>query len=648
MQRSLRQAVIACVVVMFVAAAWAQPVETRSDYVRANYTKTEYRIPMRDGVKLYTAVYAPKDQSNPWPFLMNRTPYGVGFYGPDKMPPRLGVPELEKAGYIFVQQDVRGRYKSEGKFIEETPYIPNKKPGQIDETTDMYDTVEFLLKNVPNNNGRVGIQGISYPGFYTVASIIDSHPAIKAASPQAPMANLYMNDDAYHGGAFMLSANFGFYTFFRQQQTPIDRWEPPNFKYSTQNGYDFYLHNEPISKLSRVNNPLWDDNIKHPNYDSYWKVRDLVPNMHNVHCAVLTVGGLFDAEDLQGPFSIYHAIEKQNPNTVNTIVEGPWVHGGWAHYDGHWIGNVDFGSDTAEFFRKNILLPFFEHYLKDAPTQPLPEAYIFETGSNQWRSYDQWPPNQAQKRMLYLREGHGLAFSAPTESARITAPQSVADLSQDKAAFDEYVSDPAHPIPYVGYPVGTDVPQEYMASDQRFAATRGDVLVFETEPLAEDVTLAGPVSPRLFISSTGTDSDFIVKLIDVYPDREEEPIERRRKRDGNDVALPETIMAGYQQLVRGEPFRAKFRYSFEKPEPLTPGKIEEVAYTMSDVNHTFLKGHRIMVQIQSTWFPLVDLNPQTFVDVPSAKPGDFKTATERVYHDPAHASGIEVLVLPKQ
>jgi putative CocE/NonD family hydrolase len=637
------------VAIVIVSAAWAQPEQTRNDFdVRANYTKTEYRIPMRDGVKLYTAVYTPQDQSHPWPFLMSRTPYAVGFYGPDKYHPRLGITELEKAGYIFVQQDVRGRFMSEGKFIEETPYIANKKPGDIDETTDMYDTVEFLLKNVPNNNGRVGIQGISYPGFYTAASIIDSHPAIKAASPQAPMANLYMNDDAYHGGAFMLSANFGFYAIFKQQKNPVDHWERAEFNYGTQNGYDFYLRNEPISKLSRVNNPLWDDNVKHTSYDTYWKVRDLVPNMHNVKCAVLTVGGWFDAEDPQGPLSIFHAIEKQNPNTVNTIVEGPWVHGGWAHFDGHRIGNVDFGSNTAEFYRKDILLPFFEHYLKDAPMKPLPQAYMFETGSNQWRSYEQWPPRLAQKRTLYLREGHTLAFNAPNGNASDPAPRSVAELSQNNPSFDEYVSDPAHPVPYVGYPVATDVPQEYMASDQRFAATRGDVAIYETEPLTEDVTVAGPVRPRLFVSSTGTDSDFVVKLIDVYPDVEEEPAESRHKGKGNDVSVPETMMAGYEQLVRGEPFRAKFRHSFEKPEPLTSGKVEEVSYTMTDVNHTFLKGHRIMVQIQSTWFPLVDLNPQTFTDIPNAKPEDFKKATERVYHDAAHASGVDVLVIPKQ
>jgi putative CocE/NonD family hydrolase len=648
LQKTYRVATLVIAMIVVVSAAWAQPVESAKDSdVRANYTKTEYRIPMRDGVKLYTAVYTPKDQSHPWPFMVNRTPYSVGFYGADKYHPRLGVPELEKAGYIFVMQDVRGRFMSEGKFIEETPYIANKKPGDVDETTDMYDTVEFLLKNVPNNNGRVGIQGISYPGFYTAASIIDSHPAIKAASPQAPMANLYMNDDAYHGGAFMLSANFGFYALFKQQKNPIDHWEHPDFNYGTENGYDFYLRNEPIAKLSRVNNPLWDDNIKHTTYDSYWKVRDLVPNMRNVKCAVLTVGGWFDAEDPQGPLSIYNAIEQQNPNTVNTIVEGPWVHGGWAHFDGHKIGNVDFASNTAEFYRKNILLPFFEHYLKDAPTQPLPEAYMFETGSNQWRTYEQWPPKQAQKRTLYLQEGHGLAFSAPKDSAD-PAPRSVAELSQNNIAFDEYVSDPAHPVPYVAYPVATDVPQEYMASDQRFAATRGDVLVYETEPLSEDVTVAGPVRPRLFVSSTGTDSDFVVKLIDVYPDKEEEPTEGRHKGKANDVTAPETMMSGYQQLVRGEPFRAKFRHSFEKPEPLKPGKVEEVSFHMTDVNHTFLKGHRIMVQIQSTWFPLVDLNPQTFTDIPSAKPEDFKKATERVYHDPAHASGIDVLVMPKQ
>jgi putative CocE/NonD family hydrolase len=597
--------------------------------LREHYTKFEYRIPMRDGVRLFTAVYVPKEQSQPLPFLVNRTPYSVGPYGVENYPPRLGPQELMTAGYIFVAQDVRGRNMSEGTFIEESPYKENKGPKDVDETTDMHDTVDWLLINVPNNNGKVGIWGISYPGFYAAASIIDSHPAIKAASPQAPMVDLYRGDDSYHGGAFMLAGNFGFYTFFKPQKNPTLDQGGVGLKFGTSNGYDFFLNAGNLEDLDRKylkgSNPLWNEQVNNWTFNSHWKQRDLAPRMKNVHCAVLTVGGWFDAEDLQGPLSLHKAVGDLNPEAVNLLVEGPWVHGGWSRLDGRKLGNADFAQNTAEFFRGHILLPFFEKYLKDKSAEELPKAYVFETGTNVWRKYDAWPPRNAMKRILYLQAKSGLGFETP----------------QNGQGFDEYVSDPARPVPYVGYQT-LDVPQEYMVSDQRFAETRPDVLVYRSEVLEQDLTIAGPVKPKLFVSTTGTDSDFIVKLIDVYPQKE---LEERRHRGGTDVGVPETDLAGWEQLIRGEPFRGKFRHSFEKPEAFTPGKLEEIDFTMPDINHTFRRGHRIMVQIQSSWFPLVDLNPQTFVEIPKAKPEDFKKATERVYRESGHASGIEVQIL---
>jgi len=597
--------------------------------VREHYTKFEFRIPMRDGVRLFTAVYVPKDQFQAWPFLVSRTPYGVGPYGVENYPTWLAPQELMTAGYIFVRQDVRGRNLSEGNFVEESPYKENKGPKDVDETTDMHDTVDWLLKNVPNNNGNVGIWGISYPGFYAAASIIDSHPAIKAASPEAPMTDLYHDDDAYHGGAFMLAGNFEFYTFFKPQQNPTLDNSGLGVKYGTSNGYDFFLDAGNLDELNRKylkgSNPLWDDNVEHWTFDNYWKERNLVPRMKNVHCAVLTVGGWFDAEDLQAPLSLYKAIGDLNPETVNLLVEGPWVHGGWALLEGRRIGNVDFAQNTGEFFRAHIMLPFFEKYLKGKTVEELPKVYAFETGSNVWRKYAAWPPNNTVKRTLYLEAGNRLAFEAPGRGA----------------GFDEYVSDPAKPVPYVGYQT-LFVPQEYMVSDQRFAETRTDVLAYQSEVLTRDVTVVGPVSPRLFVSSSGTDSDFVVKLIDVYPQKEAVEQQPHVVRD---IGVPETDLQGWEQLVRGEPFRGKFRHGFEKPEPFTPGKVEEIDFTMPDINHTFLRGHRIMVQVQSSWFPLTDRNPQTFVDIPKAKPEDFRKATERVYHENGHASGIEVQVL---
>ena len=619
------------------APAAAPPVEYS---IKENYTKYEYRIPMRDGKKLFVAVYVPKDQSKSYPFLMERTPYSAAPYGVDFSPRRLGpAPEFTKAGYIFVTQDVRGRYMSEGKFVEMTPHKPVKKSSEdVDESTDMFDTVEWLLKNIPNHNGKVGIWGNSYPGFFVSASIIDSHPAIKAASPQAPIVDLYMNDDSYHNGAFMLAANFGFYSSFKQQDTPTvqpKKWEP--FEYGTSDGYEYFLKLGTLANIAKVlekdKNSLFPDQAKRDTYEEFWKSRNIAPHLKNVKAAVLTVGGWFDAEDPQGPLTTYQSIKQYNPGTFNALVMGPWTHGGWQSNDGAQIGRVNFGAKTGEHYRKNILLPFFEKFLKDKTDVKnetrFPEAQVFETGTNVWRQFSSWPPKAAQKRTLYFQEKGKLGWSAPAAAS----------------AFDEYISDPAKPVPFTNA-VATGVPQEYMVGDQRFASTRTDVMVYQTDVLEEDVTIAGPLSPRLFVSTTGTDSDFVLKLIDVYPpEYPEEPSTTTAR--PKDPQTPRFVMAGYQQLIRGEPMRGKFRKSFEKPEAFVPGKVEAVNFQMPDVLHTFRRGHRIMVHVQSSWFPLIDLNPQTFVRIPEAKPEDFIKATQRVYRSGAQASGLEVLVLAR-
>jgi putative CocE/NonD family hydrolase len=601
-------------------------------FFKSHYAKHEYRIAMRDGVKLFTAVYTPvvkefKD-AGPYPFLMSRTPYSCAPYGEDKVAPRVtGNAELLHSGYILVCQDVRGRWGSEGKWLEMTPSTDGKG---IDESSDTYDTVEWLLKHVAGNNGRVGILGISYPGFYTAASIVDGHPAIKAASPQAPVTDLWMGDDAYHGGAMMLNANHEFYAgFFGPQKNPTTAAVKSDFSFGTKDAYAYYLKMGTLAALDTPKggtNEYFHDQVVHTTYDDYWKARNIAAHMHGVKAATMEVGGWFDAEDLSGPVKVFHAIDSLSPGTpANVLVEGPWVHGGWARGDGAALGDVQFGSETAKFYREQIEFPFFEKYLKDAKTEALPKAYTFETGSNVWKKYAAWPPKNAAAKMLYLQPGGGLAWSAPVA----------------KASKDEYVSDPAHPVPFTEYTTDT-IPQRYMADDQRFAGRRSDVLVYETEPLTEDVTVAGPVRPKLKIASTGTDADFVVKLIDVYPEDFKSAEEAQGKRVLGGVPV---FLQGYEQLVRGEPMRAKFRNSWEKPEALVPGKMTEVDFTMQDVNHTFLKGHRIMVQVQSSWFPLVDRNPQVFEDIYKAKAEDFRKATETVFHQAGAASGVELMVL---
>ncbi len=584
--------------------------------VKAAYTKTEQLIPMRDGVKLFTAIYTPKDQSQKYPIMLNRTPYSVSPYGPNAYRDALGPSELlQKEKFIFVYQDVRGKFMSEGEWVEVRPYKPKKNgPNEIDESTDTYDTIEWLLKNVANNNGRVGMWGISYPGFYTSMGVIDAHPALKAASPQAPIADWFIGDDFHHNGALFLPHTFNFFaTLGKPRPAPTPNF-PERFVHGTPDGYRFFLDLGPLpnanTRYLKGEIAFWNDLMNHPNYDDYWQARNIRPHLRNIKPAVMTVGGWFDAEDLFGALNTYKTIEETNPGVRNTLVMGPWFHGGWARSDGDLLGSVSFGQKTSLTYRETVELPFFNCLLKDKCDRQLPEATVFETGSNQWRQYDSWPPQNVESREIYLNANGGLSFTAPSGGA----------------AYDEYVSDPAHPVPYINN-IAIGMTREYMIDDQRFAATRPDVLVYQTGVLDRDVTLAGPIKATLFVSTSGTDSDFVVKLIDVFPN-----------------SAPET-MGGYQMLVRGEPMRARFRNSFSKPEAMAPGKITKIEFTLPDVNHAFQRGHRIMVQIQSSWFPLVDRNPQKFVDIYRATEADFQKATQRVYHAGANASRLTVSVL---
>jgi uncharacterized protein len=626
-------------VIIFIAASaplLAQPATTevtrkQLEYTRAHYTKYDYRIPMRDGVKLFTSVYVPKDFSQPYPILMQRTPYSVAPYGIDNYRPIVGPSELfTKEGFIFAYQDVRGRNLSEGTFID----VPHHKtrfegPKDTDQSTDTYDTIDWLVKNVPNNNGKVGVWGISYPGFFAAFSLIDSHPALKAVSPQAPMGDVGNGDDSYHNGAFFLAANFGFYSSFKPRNgdpARPERFTP--FDFGTADAYDFYLRLGPLAnsneRFLKNGNPYWTDILKHPVYDEFWQRRALAPHMKNVRPAVMFVGGWFDAEDLAGPIKLFRALEQNGATAPDTLVMGPWPHGGWSRLDGDKLGNLNFASKTGEFYRESIELAFFLEHLKgkgDGLKGKLgstsPKAWLFETGTNQWRRFDSWPPKNAAVTRLHFDAAGKLSFSAPTATG-----------------FDEYVSDPERPVPVMGE-IGEGMRSDYMTFDQRFAAQRPDVLVYKTELLDRDITVAGPITPVLSVSTSGTDSDFDVKLIDVYPNDYPDP-------SPNPTRLH---MGGYQQLVRGEPFRGKFRNSFDKPEPFTPGKRAKIEFVMPDVCHTFRAGHRIMVQIQSSWFPLTDRNPQQFLDIPTAKATDFQKAIERIYRGGPDGSEIRVLLM---
>ena len=594
-----------------------------SDWARERLDKTEVQISMRDGVRLFTSFYVPKDTTQTYPILLMRTPYNSEPMGEDRVNAFVGVfANLVEAGYILAFQDVRGKYMSEGEFVDVRPYNPNKQsPEDIDESSDTWDTIDWLVKNVPHNNGRVGIFGVSYPGFYSTMSIPDAHPALKAVSPQAPVTNWFIGDDFHHNGAFFLMDAFSFYSSFGRPRPEPTRRGASGFQWPNRDAYDFFLRLGPIrnveAKFFGDSIKFWSEVMDHPNYDAWWQARNPLPHLTNVKPAVMVVGGLFDAEDLYGAFAVYDAIEKQNPGASNRLLMGPWSHGQWAFDEGEHLGNVHWGANTGERY-KAMELEFFNYYLKDEGDLTLAEATIFDTGAYEWREFEIWPPSGLEPAALYLQPDGGLSFSAP----------------QSSESWDEYVADPMNPVPYTE-DVHLRRTAEYMTDDQRFAARRPDVMAYESQVLTEPVTLAGPIVADLWVSTTGTDADYVVKLIDVFPDSLSDYPE-------NDKNVP---MAGYQMLVRGEVMRGRFRNSFEAPEPFTPGKATKVRFEIPAVLHTFEPGHRMMIQIQNSWFPLVDRNPQTFVNIYEAGEEDFQKATHRIYHDAERPSAVRVGVL---
>jgi putative CocE/NonD family hydrolase len=587
--------------------------------LREHYTKYEYAIPMRDGVKLFTVAYVPKDRSRTWPILLERTPYGVQPYGVDNYADEKNTRALNKLapapsfvrhGFIFVHQDVRGRMSSEGTFVDVRPHAAKK--GDIDESTDAWDTVDWLVKNLPANNGKVGLWGISYPGFYAAQAAVDAHPAVRAISPQAPVTEWFLGDDFHHNGAFFLADAFNFYSSFGKPRPKPVKKSTWGFDYDAGDAYEFFLTLGPVAnantKYLEDKIPFWNDLMVHGTRDAFWQARDPRPYYRNAKPAVMTVGGWFDVEDLFGTLATYRAFETQSPKSAeNVLVMGPWRHGGWARTDGDHLGDVTFGQKTAQFFRDEIELPFFERHLEGKKGPPPPEAIVFETGTNTWQRYATWPPAEAKPTTLFFQAGGKLGATPPRE-----------------AGADAYVSDPQKPVPYRAK-LSQTIDEDYASDDQRFAARRPDVLVYATGELDADASIAGPVEASLWVTTTGSDADFVVKVVDVYP--------------ADHAELP-----GYQQLVRAEIMRGKFRSGFDRPEAFKPGEPTLVRFTLPDVCHTFRTGHKLMVQVQSSWFPLVDRNPQTFTDIYKATAADFHAATHRVLRAPDKASSIRVML----
>ena len=595
--------------------------EKKPNYVAENYTKQEVRIKMRDGLELFTAIYSPKDTSKKYPIVMQRTPYNCAPYGPDQFKRSIAPNEtMMKEGYIVVYQDVRGRYMSDGLYDNMRGYIPNKKvKTEVDEASDTYDTIDWLVKNVANNNGNVGTWGISYPGYYASYSLLSGHPALKAVSPQACISDFFF-DDFHHNGAYLLSYWKVTPLFGPQKTKPTtEAWfKFPNV--GTNDDYQFFLNAGPLVNLDKYydsSNEFWQQLKEHSSYDEFWQKRGLLQHLKNIKPAVMIVGGWFDAEDLYGPLNTYSTIEKSSKN-YNTIVMGPWSHGDWArNSEKQIIGNINFGDSISGFYQKNIEANFFRHFLKNngKGENKLPEAYVFDTGRKEWKTYDAWPPKNTEKQQFYLQ------------------PQQKLTKNAGAVSFEEFISDPKKPVPH-----SEDIkqqgltPRKYMTDDQRFAARRPDVLVFETDVLAEDVTMAGDILAKLQVATTGTDADWIVKVVDVFPNDEPETKE----------VQPYLKMSNYHMMVRSEVMRGRFRNSFVNPEPFVANEKTPVNVKLQDVFHTFKKGHKIQIQVQSTWFPLIDLNPQTFVpNIFYAKPEDFKKQTHRVYSD----SAIEFTVL---
>lgn len=611
--------------VLFVFFSVSNLSAQEEDYqIKEHYNKQEVDIEMRDGVKLHTTIYTPKDKSEKYPIIMQRTPYSSRPYGEDQFRSKIGPNEfLMKEGNIIVYQDVRGRWQSEGIYDNMRAYIPNKKENEIDEASDTYDTIEWLVNNVDNNNARVGTWGISYPGFYATYSLLSEHPALKAVSPQASIGDFFF-DDFHHNGAYLLSFWRATALFGYQQEEPTDKawYKFPDLKSKDQ--YQFFLDHTPISQLDeyyKEDNIFWQQLKDHPNYDEFWQKRGIIQHLSEVKIkpAVMVVGGLFDAEDLYGPFETYKNIEANNKN-YNTLVFGPWSHGDWAGTKKRQaVGNVYFGDDISLNYQKNIETPFFNHFLKGDGKEKelaLAEATMYDTGLREWNTYENWPPKKAVTKKYYLGENESL-HTLPKPNEKV-----------------EFVSDPKKPVPYSEDIKMVFTPRKYMTDDQRFSARRPDVLVFETEILEEDMTLAGEIMAKLKVATTGSAADWIVKVIDVYPD------------DAEDYEETQDYlkMSNYHMMVRSEVLRGKFRDSFENPKAFTPNEKTAVNIKLQDIHHTFKKGHKLQIQIQSTWFPLIDLNPQTFVpNIFKAKKEDFKKQTHTVYGD----SSVEFLWLKK-
>ena len=585
------------------------------------YNKIDEMIPARDGIRLHTEIYVPKKSHDPLPFLITRTPYGQNLDSKGFNTALYRCEELAQDGYIFVFQDIRGRYKSDGKFVMLRRPRDRRDPKAIDEGTDTYDTIEWLLKNVPGNNGRVGIFGISYPGWLTVMATLDPHPALKAASEQASPADMYLGDDFHHNGALRLSYGWEYAT--RMETSKVDY----AFDFDKFDTYEWYLKQGPLSNLNekyaKYKLPTWNAFVDHPNYDEYWKTQAVTPYLNEVSVPNLNVAGWWDQEDFYGPVQIYKTLEKFDARHLNYLVIGPWNHGGWSRGSGRSLGKIDFGSDTAKYFREKVQAPWFAFWLKGKGKLDLPEALTFQTGANTWERFAEWPPKQAvTSRKLYFGNGGSLSFDPPQRDG--------------PDEFDSYVSDPAHPVPYRHRPIeptyGGPGWAPWLVEDQRFVHLRSDVLSWETEPLQSDVVIAGDIVAHLFASTSGTDSDWIVKLIDVYPEKDDQ----------------EPQLRGYQLMIAGDVTRARFRNSFENPEPVVPDQPASYTIDLHTNDHAFLKGHRIMVQVQSSWFPLIDRNPQKFVpNIYLAKTGDYQTATQRIYRSQQFPSNIEVPVVAK-
>jgi uncharacterized protein len=609
--------------------------DERGDYIRRHYSKFEVSIPMRDGKQLFTAIYTPNttDASKTYPILMVRTPYSVGPYGVNQYKTVLGPsPEFEKSGYIFVFQDVRGRYMSEGEFDNMRPHIDHKSAdSQIDESSDTYDTIEWLLENLPGHNGRVGQWGISYPGFYTSAGAIDSHPALKAVSPQAPIADWFF-DDFHRNGAFVLPMGFNFFSSFGRSRPSPTAMQNERFEHGTRDGYQFFLDLGPLKNVNEkyFNNSIafWNDMAAHPNYDPFWQDRNLLPHLKNISASVLVVGGWFDTEDLYGPLETYRAIEKLNPGIENRLVMGPWYHGQWNRDDGAKLGDASFGFATAQWFRDEVQFPFFESLLKDAPARSLAEATVFETGANRWRQFDSWPPAAARPITFHF----AAESSLKPESATTERPSAV-------AGYDEYISDPAKPVPYT-LEITPNWARNYVTEDQRFAAWRPDVLVYRSQVLEQDFTIAGPTEVELWVSTSAGDADWVVKIIDQYPGAP--PVGGSRSNDPGAELYP----SHRQQLVRAGVLRGRFRESFAEPKPFEPNTPTKITLRLDDCFHTFAAGHQLMIQVQSSWFPFIDRNPQKYVpNIFEAGEDDFIKATHRLHYSGEFPSRVQFLKL---